>query len=329
MFRSLPQLRLLAVALLSIVSWPVPARTEPPASVYGRGATRSGAASGVRLAAHEQAVTSADPVEAAAQAERIVASSLSALERCDTLSVRVRQKVRVGDRVLVGGGRYVQSGHGEDQRFRYESTLQCDTETFEVVEVCDGLFCWAHRRLGGAAPQLERLDVRRVRERLVALNASASAPSAAYLGGLQRSLWLTRQWFKFVAASPVEVDGTPTWRVEGRWNPDYLAGILPQFAEAGRRPGGITPTELPDGVPWGVRVSVARGDLMLRQVEWLGVPGTRPVTDAAPEPIAVLDLVDASIGGPVDASMFVYRPATEGLIDVSEAFAAGLWVMRP
>ena len=48
------------------------------------------------------------------QAERIVAAALTALGRAESISARVRQRVRVDDRVLVGAGRYVQSGLGED-----------------------------------------------------------------------------------------------------------------------------------------------------------------------------------------------------------------------
>ena len=95
--------------------------------------------------------------------------------RAESISARVRQRVRVDDRVVVGAGRYVQSGLGEDQRYRYESSMQSDTETFDLLEVSDGLFAWSYRRLGPQPPQLERLDVRRIRERLFQLKPAADA----------------------------------------------------------------------------------------------------------------------------------------------------------
>jgi hypothetical protein len=323
-----PSLRLSPGPLLAaaVVAWACVAAAVPPAptSVYSRRAAHVAAAGTA-----DQAAAAARPAEETARAERIVSSSLTMLAQADSFSARLRQKARVGDRVLVGTGRYVQSGRGEDQRYRFESTLTCDTETFELVEVCDGIFAWTFRRYGTDPPQLERLDVRRVREKLGQLRAPEPVTASPYLGGLQRSFGTLRQWFRFVAAEPAEIDGLPVWVVEGRWNPGWLKVILPDLAEAARRPGGITPAELPDGVPWAVRFCIGRGDLVPYRVEWLAVPGRRPVADGEPEPIAVLDLQEVRVGGPVDAGAFVYRPAAEGLIDMTEAHVAGLGLLRP
>jgi len=323
-----PSLRLSPRPLLAaaVVAWGCVAVAAPPAptSVYSRRATRVTAAGTA-----DQATAVARPAEEAARAERILASSLTMLAQADSFSARLRQKARVGDRVLVGTGRYVQSGRGEDQRYRFESTLTCDTVTFELVEVCDGLFAWTFRHYGTDAPQLERFDVRRVREKLGQLRAPEPVTASPYLGGLQRSFGTLRQWFRFVAAEPAEIDGLPVWIVEGRWNPDWLNVILPDLAVAARRPGGITPAELPDGVPWAVRFSIGRGDLVPYRVEWLAVPGPRPVAGGEPEPIAVLDLQEVRVGGPVDAGAFVYRPAAEGLIDMTDAHVSGLGLLRP
>jgi hypothetical protein len=306
----------------AVVGWACAAVATPPTptSVYSR---RSVATAADQKPADER------PAEEAARAERMLASSLAMLAQADSFSARLRQKVRVGDRVLVGTGRYVQSGRGEDQRYRFESTLTCDTETFELVEVCDGIFAWTFRHYGTDAPQLERLDVRRVREKLGQLRAPEPVTASPYLGGLQRSFGSLRQWFRFVSAEPAEIEGLPVWVVAGRWNPEWLQVILPDLAAAARRPGGITPAELPDGVPWSVRFCIGRGDMVPYRVEWLALPGPRPIAGGEPETVAVLDLQEVRIGGPVDAGAFVYRPAAEGLIDMTDAHVAGLGLMRP
>ena len=82
-------------------------------------------------------------------------------------------------------------------------------------------------------------------------------------------------------------------------------------------------------MPWAVRFCIGRGDLVPYRVEWLAVPGPRPVAGGEPEPVAVLDLQEVRINGPVDAGAFVYRPAAEGLIDMTDAHVAGLGLMRP
>jgi hypothetical protein len=275
-------------------------------------------------------VAPAAPVaDQAAQAERIVAAALAAMGRAESISARVRQRVRVDDRVVVGAGRYVQSGLGEDQRYRYESSMKSDTETFDLLEVSDGLFAWSYRRLGPQPPQLERLDVRRIRERLFQLKPADDAAISPYLGGVQRTLALIRDWFRFTTVEPATIDELPIWKVEGRWCGECLAALLPSHKEAAMKPGGITAAELPDGMPWSVRLSIGKRDLFPFRIEWLAIPGRRPVANGEPEPVAVLELYDVRLGEPVDAAAFVYKPAMEGLIDLTEARAKHLAPMRP
>lgn len=300
------------LAVCGAVVSPAPAGEPPPAaSVYGRQATKGGG-------------------DAAVQAERIVTASCRRLAEVESIAARTRQKVRIGRHSLVGGGRYVQSGVGEDQRYRFESMLTADSETFEQLEVCDGLFAWKYRKFGGEAPQLQRIDVRRVRTRMAELKIPQPEVTAPYLGGLQRSLWITRQWFSFHAAAVAELDDVAVWQVEGRLDPALLGLVVPALKEQALRPGGITAAELPEDMPWEVRISVGKADMVPRRIEWLAIPGPRPVaTNAALEPIAVLELSDVQIGGPVDATAFVYRPALEGLIDLTENYVQGLQPMRP
>lgn len=284
--------------------------TPPAASVYGR-----------------HAATGAG--DAAMQAERIVAAACRRLAEVDSIAARTRQKVRIGRHSLVGGGRYVQSGVGEDQRYRFESMLTADSETFEQLEVCDGLFAWKYRKFGDETPQLQRIDVRRVRERLVELKCPQPEVTAPYLGGLQRSLWTTRQWFFFHTAAAAELEGTAVWQIEGRINPILLGAVMPTLKEAALRPGGIAAEELPEDMPWAIRIAIGKADMVPRRIEWLAIPGTRPVAAGTPEPIAVLELYDVQIGGPVDATAFVYRPAPEGLIDLTDGYLQGIVPMRP
>lgn len=332
-----------------------PAALEPAASVYRKGGTPAAApaaeagqptpgppsgaakpdepgASPGSAAGQQPAQASADlasPAEQAAQAERIVLAALAALGRAESISARVRERVRVDDRVIVGAGRYVQSGLGEDQRYRYESSLKSDTETFEILEVCDGLFAWSFRRVGPQPPTLERLDVRRVRERLQQINPTHDAMVSPYLGGIQRTLSLLRDWFRFVRVEPETLDGVAVWKVEGRWHPEALMLLQPDKKEAIMRPEGIAPDELPDGMPWRVRLLISRRELFPFRVEWLAIPGRRPVAGREPEPIAVLELFDVRLGEPVDAAAFVYRPSTKGLVDMTDMHVKYLAPLRP
>lgn len=274
-------------------------------------------------------VDAAAAADRAAQAERIVASSLASFNRAESVAVKLRQRVRVGDRVLVGTGRYLQAGRGDELRFRFETTLTGDTETFEIAEICDGFFCWLHRRAGPDPATLHRIDVQRVRNRLQELSAPDPADTAMYLGGLQRVLWSARQWFDFSEAVPGDLDGRPVWFVEGRWNPLPLGVLQPARAEIARQPGGISPDQLPDGMPWAIRFAIGRSDLVPYRLEYLAIPGPRPATGRAVEPIGVIDLVEIEFDGSVDPTAFFYQPATEGLIDITDPYCRMLGLMRP
>ncbi|MFM8413885.1 MAG: hypothetical protein ACKOCX_04085 [Planctomycetota bacterium] len=295
------------------------------ASVYSR-----------RAAAHlaAAAAAAAPPAgesggEEAAQAERIVASSLARIGRAETVAIRLRQRVRLGDRVLVGVGRYLQAGQGEEQRFRFETSLTSDSESFEITEVSDGIFCWLHRRTGPDPATLHRIDIQRVRNRLEELGAPDPADTAPYLGGLQRNLWWIRQWFRFQEAVAGEIDGRPVWIVEGRWQAAMLKFLLPDVVAAAGPEGEIRPEQLPDGFPWAVRLAVGQSDLLPYRFEFLGVPGERPVAPAPPEPIAVVEFLEVVLDGEVDATAFYYQPASEELVDFTGPTIKMMGLMRP
>lgn len=275
------------------------------------------------------ATPAAVPESSAAQAERILAGALVALDRVPSLMVEFRQKVRIGNRVLVGKGRYLQSGAAEEQRYRFESLLKADTESFETIEVGDGVTAWSYRKVGTDPPRLERIDVRRVRERLTEFGPIGDMSVSRHLGGLQRVLWTARQWFRFQSATAVEIEGRPVWVVEGEWHAESLAAIEPSLQAACRRPGGVRAEELPDGMPWRIRFTVARGDLLPQRVEYLAIPGPRPVSAREPEPIAELDLFTIRVGDPVDAAVYIYRPANVGESDVTDAYVAPTGALGP
>jgi len=265
----------------------------------------------------------------AGKAERVVAAALAGVARAPSISARVRQLVRVGNMVLKGSGRYIQSGTGEEQRYRYETTLNTTSEEFEMLEVSDGLFAWSYRKLGPQPAQVERVDIRQVRDRLTALQVADRTDISSHLGGIQRPLARVRQWFRFTTVTSAVMDEVPIWLVEGAWDRESLALILPGQAEQIKSPEGIGPTDLPEGVPWSVRLSISKRELFPCRVEWLAIPGPRPVGVAQPEVVAVLELYDVRIGEPVDATAFVYKPATEGLLDTTETAVSQVAPWRP
>lgn len=314
--RRLPLLAIAALFVTAAVVTPAMSQSDPP----------SGPQSGPTGSVYQRP---REGSEEQGNAERIVAAALTGLGRAESLSARVRQLARVEDVVLKGGGRYLQSGTGDEQRFRFESKLTADTEEFDVLEVNDGLYSWSYRKLSTQPPRLTRIDTRRVRERLGTFGIPEQATAAPYLGGVQRSLALVREWFRFDAVASGMIDDVPIWIIDGQWDRDRLAALLPDKAEAIKRPPHITAGDLPEGMPWSVRLSIGKRDLFPLRIEWLAIPGRRPVASTTPEVVAVLELYEVRVGDPVDATAFVYKPATEGLMDVSEHYVNALQPLRP
>jgi hypothetical protein len=65
-----------------------------------------------------------------------------------------------------------------------------------------------------------------------------------------------------------------------------------------------------------------------KRIEWLAIPGPRPVADGPLEPIGVIDFHDVEINGSIDPTAFFYQPASAGLIDVTEMAVNSLQLMR-
>jgi hypothetical protein len=292
----------------------------PPASVYSQ---------------------TTDP-EAADRAERIVSACLAGLLRETSISARMRQRVRVGDHSMVGAGLYLQSGLGEEQRFRFESSLAADSRTrvpatgdfftVETLEVCDGVSFWTYQRRGENPAEVHRVDVARVRQRVETIThvSGIDAPAITpHLGGVPRILAWLREWFVFDQAESAEIDGMPVWLIEGRWNPQQLLRLYPEVASFADTPNDIPPEALPDGAPWSVRLSIGKRELFPFRIEYFAVPGERPVANPQLETVGVFELYDVRLGDPVDQTAFIYSPAGDGVLDTTDGHLGLLFGPRP
>jgi hypothetical protein len=343
-------LLLLGIACL-VPGWAVADDPPLPASVYSQPAEpAANAADGTPAAdlsvppaetAAPDGVPAVDP-EAAARAERIVSACLAGLLREPSIAARMRQRVRVGDHSMVGAGLYLQSGLGEEQRFRFESSLAADARsqapasgdffTVETLEVCDGASFWTYRRWGENPTEVHRVDVLRVRQRVESIShvSGPDAPAITqHIGGVPRILAWLREWFIFDRAQSAEIDGMPVWLVDGRWNPQQAVRMFPALAPLIDEQRGVPPEALPDGVPWSIRLSIGKRELFPFRIEYFAVPGERPVANPQVEPIGVFELYDVQLGEPVDQTAFIYSPASDAVLDTTEMHLGLVFGIRP
>ena len=254
----------------------------------------------------------AELVSSGKQAERLVASMLSRLGRVESVSARIRQRTRAEGMVLVGTGRYLQQGSGVDQQFRFEVVNKADTETFELLEVSDGISFWKFQKGSSTPVQLSRVDISQIRARLKDFGIDEDQAVAPHLGGLQRSLALIRWFFHFESAERTSIDGLPVWRVVGRWNPNLLRVVFPHL-KAPHDDSEVDALEVPAGTPSSVELIVGSEQLFPFRITW-----SARNNDGKVEPISILELYEVRLGDRIDSAAFVYKPSVEGLRDVTE-----------
>jgi hypothetical protein len=289
----------------------------------------AGPAAAVASSVYQGTTPQAPALDDDGRAERMVSACLAGLARHESIFARLRQTARVGEREMFGAGLYEQAGLGEDQRFRFESSLTVGDDTYSLLEVCDGLAFWSYQKNADLAPTVHRVDARRVRAALAPAQGQQgqSVTSEAIthqLGGVQRTLSLIRERFRFAAVEPSEIDGMPIWRIEGRWDRDELVRAVPELKDH-PADAPIPPEALPKGLPWSVVLSLGKRELFPFRIEWFA----RAASGGDLERVAVVELYDVRIGEAIDATAFVYKPAAEGLMDVTDAFIAAMRPQRP
>jgi hypothetical protein len=183
------------------------------------------------------------------------------------------------------------------------------------LEVSDGLFCWTHRHNGQQPASLQRVDVRRVRSRLHRTQGARRRrrgllPRRAPANAVR----LMRHWFRFSNGDP----GRSRWPAGVARGGKLVHGLsadraaLAQGARLKRKEASraVRPERRDSLAACGS--SIGRNDLIPRRIEWLAIPGPRPVADGPLEPIAVTNFHDVEINGPVDATAFFYQARHHG-----------------
>ena len=264
----------------------------------------------------------AELVSSQKQAERLVASMLSRLGRVESISARIRQRTRAEGMVIVGTGRYLQQGSGVDQQFRFEVVNKADTETFELLEVSDGISFWKFQKGSSTPVRLARVDISQIRTKLKDFGIEEGQAVAPHLGGLQGALAHIRRYFQFESAERESLEGLPVWRVVGRWDSSRLIEIFPHLKALPNSSDGVA-EEVPTGTPCSVELIIGSEQLFPFRITWSGRSD-----DGEVEPISILELYEVRLGEPIDSAAFVYKPSAEGLLDVTEQFVRAIQPLR-
>lgn len=202
------------------------------------------------------------------RASLLVARTLERLALGDAFDAKLRQRIWVGGREVVGIGRYEQSGEGSG-RLSLEMTIHDGDSRHELRQISDGKLAWFRSQVGDAI-SLRRVDVGRIKE----IYQELSRPNDPLLGNRQGGVVLASAARRGEMADPVapwlrvgglvelldriaedydlritqgKVDGVPVWILRGSLNVDARDRIMRD-----RSPG-----DWPALCPHEVRVAIA------------------------------------------------------------------------
>jgi hypothetical protein len=270
------------------------------------------------------------PVPVVARAERdsnsgdaLLRRAIGAVDAERSISAKVRHKVDLLSRQVIGSGVYLQQGRGPQRQLRLELNLVAPSYTSSMLQVCDGATLWIQEDLTDRK-NLSRVDVTRLRRaRPKSPSPGLDASAWLALGGLPKLLMGFEKSFRFDPPSESRLDALRVWTVEGHWKPAKLAELLPD-QKAAIEAGQMADTRnLAPNMPDCVVLHLGCDDLFPYRIEyWRSAPADKGRGGNRGTLLAVLELFEVRLGGPIDPRQFAYQVRPDGVqpADRTQAF---------
>jgi hypothetical protein len=279
----------------------------------------SGEGQGVR-AAGPDVPTSSLPTRA--QAQTLADYAVRAVEGQQYISAQVSEEGELLGHPLAGVGRYYEVRQGPIPLIHLELTVQIDSVSTSLVQVCDNRETfWTYRKLP-IGESLSKLDAVRA---ITALDQAAgrlphgdmlTTPGLGGLGRLMRGL---NSQFDFASATADELDGAAVWKITGTWKPSVLARLLPEQKDAAAKGRPYNLAKLPARLPDGVAIYLRQTDYFPLRIDYLrGAAGSSPLR------LLSLRFSDVSFRGPIDSGQFLFTPGSLEFNDRTDDFVRAL-----
>jgi hypothetical protein len=264
---------------------------------------------------------------AAASVQPTLSDALRMLQTHNSISARIRHRFDLFGKKLVGDGAYLEQRRNGIPAIRVELKIQVGDDTSTLLQVCDGRYCWTHRKLMGKE-SLSRIDAVRAMTAISQLETPAEPGGGDLLpalGGLPRLLRGLNANFQFIAVDG-QIGNLPVWQFEGGWRTPQLLRMLPKQREAIEQGKPADLTRLPDHVPDHVVLLLRRDDLFPHRLEYCrtvvkkdGDRETREVRN-----LLTMEFLDVYFNVPLDPVQFTYNPGSVEWSDQTEAFLQGI-----
>jgi hypothetical protein len=219
-----------------------------------------------------------------------------------SLQASIRFHVRLFDQALLGSGQYLQSGQGEDFRSRLELRMPTAARPSSLLEIHSGDDLWIYEELA-EAPNLRRLDLRRLSSPARKLGTTTNWNPFVMLGGLPGLLTGLDQSFVFREIGTRRYKTTSVLELEGKL-------ILPDSGDKNSPPLDGTLEQVPNRVT----IYVGQSDLFPYFLEY-----THQTPAGGSQTILTAEFFDVQFGVSIDPSHFEFVPQTE-VHDITDEF---------
>ena len=309
---------LTAAALLLVLAWFGPWLLD---------STRSfGQAPSTQPATGPTSASAPQTAESTQNADALLIAAQAALANHTSVTAKIRQQVDLFGQRLIGDGRYLQSGAGNNVLARMELKMQVAGEVTSLLQVVDGRYLWTEEQAEGGR-HINRVDLgplllewRKSDEQLTQLPGGRLP-----IGGLAEFLYGASANFQFARAGDVVLSGVPCYTLIGTWRKECLAALLPKQAKEIR--AGKTPdfAELPDYVPHDLVLLLGQDDLFPYVADFRRYSRRESKASDKPAPVEArsmlrVQLHEVSIGAPIDLREFVYKPGQTNFADLTRQY---------
>lgn len=227
-----------------------------------------------------------------------------------SISAKLRHRVELAGRALIGTGVYLQQGRGEPRAFRLALELRTTLNATSLQHVCDGQRLWIREELDGNE-NLSVIDVARLYQARPKSNAPQPPQTALLsLGGLPKLLVRLHETFVFDSIEESRLDDLRVWSIEGTWRRHHLVQMLPGQKETIQAGGEVNFAPLAENLPHRVVLHVGCDDLFPYRIEYWRNDWEEGEEDGPGRPrlMAVLELYEVQLGPRIDPGQFTFHP---------------------
>lgn len=258
------------------------------------------------------------PAQTRPEAADLLRQSAASLATEPSFQAEFRQRVQLLERTMVGKGVYRQATHRNLRKYQLKVTLRVDDESSSLLQVSNGRFLWIRRDYPGRR-EIERMDLSEIRTAVRAHAEASEQPSAAGQGdgipwigleGLPSTLAGLADRFTFAPLKETTIGDEPAWLLEGRWRPEVLKRLAPNFSPDDRHLN-----RLPPHLPTHLQLVLSRSPqwpLFPYRIEYRRAQETYQDSLASTKAIVTMEFSNVLRQAPFDAQQFEFPPdATE------------------